>query len=298
MKSFLKICLFLSIFTMTNLLADEDSTNVTNEADDDYINWSEIIEFNKLRQPRIDLVYGFANPIYHKDAFKGGLSPVNVIGIELGYEKNSQYNNSETVYKYKHENFFLSNIKEYSSKREAGDFSKVRTEAWRFGFNSCSGFGYELGSGMKLALAASNGIGWTKLEFLDSAMTTGDQESLNYVGDAFRFGTQTEAVINVKFTENIGINAGFERAIVFPRHMFWYWAGSEVLRGVSTGLLSTFVKEIGKSSPSSVPIVNFILQNALNYGFYELRQKNMNWPIETEPPFMFDTFKVGVNVNF
>jgi len=44
------------------------------------------------------------------------------------------------------------------------------------------------GSGMKLALAASNGLGWTKLEFLDSAMTTGDQESLNYVGDAFRFG--------------------------------------------------------------------------------------------------------------
>ncbi len=41
---------------------------------------------------------------------------------------------------------------------------------------------------MKLALAASNGLGWTKLEFLDSAMTTGDQESLNYVGDAFRFG--------------------------------------------------------------------------------------------------------------
>ena len=80
--------------------------------------------------------------------------------------------------------------------------------------------------------------------------------------------------------------------------MFWYWTASELVKGATTGLLGTFINEVGKASPSAVPVVNFVLQNALNYGFYELRQKHMNWPVHTEAPLIFDTFKIGVNVNF
>ena len=46
------------------------------------------------------------------------------------------------------------------------------------------------------------------------------------------------------------------------------------------------------------PSLSFVLQNALNYGFYELRQKNMNWPIETVAPLAFDSFNIGISLSF
>jgi len=300
MKHFFRIFILLSFVTLLPVFANEgDSTN----SDDDLKfrfrdDWTEIIVWGKYSQPRIDLNYGFSNPIYHENVYSGDFSATNLMEIKLGYEIIKKYKNSESVSKYSFNNLFVSNIREVNTKRNDNELEKIRVEAWRFGFNDANGFAYQLGSGMKFALGTSNGIGWTRLEFLDTAVSPTDQASLDYFGDALRFGTQTEANINIKFSENIGLGASYERAVIFPRHMFWYWTASEIVKGAGNGLITTFVNEIGKSSPSAAPIVYFVLQNAFNYGFYELRQKHMNWPVHTEPPMMFDSFKVGLSLNF
>ncbi len=56
--------------------------------------------------------------------------------------------------------------------------------------------------------------------------------------------------------------------------------------------------EVFESSPAAGPIVNFLLKNALAYGFYELRQEKMNWPFNSEAPIAYDQFKFGVTVVF
>jgi hypothetical protein len=259
--------------------------------------WTEMFSFKMERNPRIDLIYGFTSPNYHKDYYSGEFSATNIAELRLGFESFEQYKNSENVFKFNHETFFIGKIQEISTTSDDNN-GKVRTEAWRFGFGRNNGYGYNIGSSMKVALGASNGLSWTKFDFLDNPESPADQKRLDYIGDSFRFGTQTEANITVKFSDNIGISGSYERAVVFPRHLFWYWAGSEIVRGIGSGLLGTFVKEVGKASPEALPIVNFVLQNALNYGFYELRQKNMNWPIETAAPFAFDSFNIGLSVSF
>jgi hypothetical protein len=94
------------------------------------------------------------------------------------------------------------------------------------------------------------------------------------------------------------LDAGYERSIVFQRHLFWKWAGSGLIEAAAQGLLDGFIYKIFKSSPAAGPIVNFLLKNALAYGIYELRQEKMNWPFNSEAPIAFDQFKFGVSVVF
>jgi hypothetical protein len=92
--------------------------------------------------------------------------------------------------------------------------------------------------------------------------------------------------------------AGYERSIVFERHLFWKWAGSGIIEVAAQGLLDAFIKEIFKSSPSAGPIVYFVLKSALGYGLYELRQEKMNWPFSSAPPIAFNNIKFGVTFTF
>ena len=299
MKKLLGILMMLTLTTGFAYSVDlVDSTNIEGrEMFAENGEWAEMFSFKMERNPRIDIVYGFTTPKYHKDDYNGEFSGTNNAELRLGFENIKKYNNSENVFKFNHESFFLGKLQELSSTSDENNY-KVAVEAWRFGFGSNNGYGYNIGSSMKVALGASNAIGWTKFDFLDTTVIPEDQKRLDYIGDSFRFGTQTEANITVKLGDNIGISGSYERAVVFPRTLFWYWAGSEIVRGIGSGLISSFVNEVGKASPEALPVVNFILQNALNYGFYELRQKNMNWPIETVAPFAFDSFNVGLSVSF
>jgi hypothetical protein len=114
----------------------------------------------------------------------------------------------------------------------------------------------------------------------------------------FRFGNSFQGGLQFKFTDNLGIDASYERSIVYSRHLFWKWGGSELIEVIGQGLIDKFVEEILDSTPAAVPVVNFVLKNALSYGLYELRQDKMNWPFETAPPLAFDTFKVGFTFVF
>jgi hypothetical protein len=99
-------------------------------------------------------------------------------------------------------------------------------------------------------------------------------------------------------TRLIVLEAGYERAIVFERHLFWKWAGSGIIELAANGLLDVFIKEVFKSSPAAGPIVFFVLKSALGYGLYELRQDKMNWPFPSAPPIAFDNIKFGVTFVF
>jgi hypothetical protein len=94
------------------------------------------------------------------------------------------------------------------------------------------------------------------------------------------------------------LDAGYERSIVFQRHLFWKWAGSAVMETAAQGLLDGFINKIFCSSPAAGPIVNFVLKNALAYGIYELRKDKMNWPFNSEAPFTYDQFKFGMTFVF
>ena len=116
--------------------------------------------------------------------------------------------------------------------------------------------------------------------------------------DGVRFGTSSEGGLKIVATSLVTLEVGYERTVVFERHLFWKWAGSGIIEAASQGLLDVFIKEIMKSSPAAGPVVYFVLKSALGYGIYELRQDKMNWPFKSSAPLSFDSFKFGLTFTF
>ena len=121
---------------------------------------------------------------------------------------------------------------------------------------------------------------------------------MDEISESVRFGTTAEGGIRFETGKIVSLEAGYERSIIFPRHLFGKWVISAILEDVAQSFVDRFVDEIFDSSPQVAPVVNFVLKNALSYGIYELRQDKMNWPFNTEPGIGYDQFKFGVTFVF
>ncbi len=174
---------------------------------------------------------------------------------------------------------------------------------WRFGVGWSSGYGYKLGESSAIIPYYTSTLNWSNIDFTypekyNFLYPIRILIRLNLYDESFRFGTSSEGGVRVKVIDNLMLDAGYERSIVFQRHLFWKWAGSALIEAAAQGLLDGFINKIFKSSPAAGPVVNFLLKNALSYGLYELRQDQMNWPFPSEAPIAYDQFKFGVTVVF
>ena len=289
--------------TDTSKTEDEDEywDNFAFEDDDDFWDWDfDFFDKDKAverHKPTVELQYGFTNPTYHKDVFSGKFSKNFEIDLRLGFSDLYSAAEDPDILDYSFKYFYLKNISaDFGSVDKKQD--EVEVQAWRFGFSTSDGYGYRLGDHGNILLYHDNGIGWTKLDFKDTVVNQLDQQALDLFGDAIRFGDNFEGGIKVRIIKPLALNMSYERSLVYPRHMFWYWVASGLIEEAGHGMISYFVGEILESSPEVAPVVNFVLKNSLSYGFYELRKKRMNWPIETVPPMMFDGFKIGITFIF
>lgn len=297
----LKLNIFLIICTFFSF-----NQNIFSQSDDDSVRsenywkvYNQFLSENYMinEKPFIELDMGFSNPFYHENVFKEKFAKIGMLDLKLGFEHLKTLSGHGLVQKSKSNYFFLQNYNNNLPFSEQ-KYDELNLEAWRAGLSFRKAYIYDLGSGTKLQLYNTDGFGWTLLRFPVNAKTTLDQASIDLFGKDLRFGNQTEGGLKFSITDNIGINAGFERALVYPRFMFWYWAGGEIVYYSGEECINMFVKSIEKSSPEFAPIVYFLLQNAWSYGYYELRKDRMNWPFETVPPFMFETFKLGLSFRF
>jgi hypothetical protein len=294
--NFILLLVLLSTANLTILKSDESQSLDTTNVDDDF-------EMFRLRfkhdfeRPTFAINYGIVTPFYHDDAVRDDFAPLNSVNVQfgIGYIDQMDKLNSSV---FKHENSMIA-LSYYSqdlgSKTEIG--GGIRTSAWSFGLQGNSGYGIGKSS-QKLFFNSISGINWTSLDFEDKTSDTLQQTNLDVFGSQLRFGEMFEASMTFFPIENVGVNVGYERAIVYPRHLFWYWAASGIIQGAAKGITGWFSKAVIQKSPVAGAIMHFVLENAVNYGFFELRKKYMNWPLETVPPFMYDSFKVGLTFKF
>jgi hypothetical protein len=250
-------------------------------------------------KPTISLQYGPGQ--VQREDLNASIADPALFELKLGYIKDRRAWGSDDIVKHNFRYLFLSNISNDISGKE-GTLDNLATDTWKFGFGRSSGYGYKLSESSAIIPYYTYTLNWSRVDFTKPDIRTfviaPDADIIDYYDESFRFGTSSEGGLRIKFMENIAIEAGYERAIVFQRHLFWKWAGSAVIEGAAQGLLDTFINEIFKSSPAAGPIVNFVLKNALAYGIYELRQEKMNWPFSSEAPLAFDQFKFGVTFVF
>lgn len=312
------LLLFLTLFFLTSptIFSQEDSTETEKDwvwhwdwddlddwddwvFDDDWDIWARDWKSKKTK-PAISLQYGLAE--LKRDDVESQFVDPGLVEIKLGYVRDKDAWHTDYIIDHSYKFLFLSNESNKLARKEKSAETEIESDMWRFGFGGLNGYGYKLGENSAVIFYNGYTLNWSRIDFkypnIQTFAADPDLNKLNRYDESFRFGTSNEAGIRIKPIENLIIDAGYERSIVFERHLFWKWAGSAIIESAAQGLLDGFVDEVFESSPAAGPVVNFLLKNALAYGIYELRQEKMNWPFISAAPISYDQFKIGVTVVF
>lgn len=294
----MKLCsfliLYLLIFVSHIQILAQDST----ETDDEWT-WEEEWEEEWMtwsnKKPTISLNYGFSD-ISRTDV-QAPFADNNLIELKLGYTNQNTSKYADNINRNSFNYLFLNN----NTTGIAGGsetVADIETNNWQFGAGWSDGYGYKIGESASIIPYYTSSLTWTNLDFADDSLSENDERIKELYDETFRFGSSYESGVRIQATDLIALEGGYERSIVFERHLFWKWAGSGIIELAANGLLDVFIKEVFKSSPSAGPIVFFVLKSALGYGLYELRQEKMNWPFPSAPPIALDNIKFGVTLTF
>jgi hypothetical protein len=288
--------ILLIIFLLLPLYS-QDKDTVKNKGKEKY-NVFEDYQFYKGK-PTIDLSYGISQPYLYNSGIsfiRQGLLEMN---LGFTYEKNYRYGKNITKYvnRFIYGGFVANNL---DIKPE--DNSDLKT--WRFGIGNSSGYGYGVWGKSSIILYSSGSMAWTRFDNGVSYIDPVEGPPNDYIAktqdfnQTFRFGTGMQAGIIIPIQGVVNIQTQFDRTLVFPRHLVWKNLGSVIIEAIGQSAIDGFVHAIFKSTPAAAPIINFILKNGLSFGMNELRRQKMNWPFESAPPMVFDSFKLGFSFKF
>jgi opacity protein-like surface antigen len=285
---FLKLWVVVLIVLSFSAVAVAKEFTIKVEKEDDDESLLEI-----YHSPTISLCYGLS-----KNKIKGlnrSFADLGLAEIRLGFSSKEPEYDPENIFKYDFLYFSVTNMS--TDLGGESNYNNMETDLWRLGMGWENGYGYALGKS-SITLYNSSGIGWSELKVDDDELFPSDSALVSLWDDSFRFGIRREGGLKIQFIPVISLDAGYERAIVFSRFVFWEGLFSMALEDGAQFLLDRFIDEIGESSPCAVPVVSFFLKNGLSYGVYELRKDKMNWPFDSAPPLCNDSFKFGLTFVF
>lgn len=297
-KSFL--FLLLIIFT-ANLSAQESEDKKKSKWKDKWEHRWDM--WDDESRPFMEFNYGLGEPKHKK--LHDDFNKVGLLEFKIGYSTVNIYE-SDYVLELDEKYIFGSNI---SNDLKSGDknLTGFNSDSWRFGFGNRTGYGYKLGE-VSILPYYQYDFTWTKLDvknlpdvtilLFPPAAVVEDVNTLERFNGAFRFGNSSSGGIKIEVAGFLGLNADYETAVVYPRHLFWKQAGSFLAEQLVIQAVDYFVDEIMDRSPAAAPIVNFILKNGVSYAFYALKRDDMNWPFKTETPLTYETARFGLSFAF
>lgn len=259
--------------------------------------------FKSVRRPRITATYGQAE--FTRMGLSDMTHGMTLYSGSIGMEQYRSLIVDRDIVRVKNDGLFVQVGQAGSMPTLDSSFDGVPLAAHTsmnvlvFGFVDESGYGYALGENSSLRLLVSDHSTWTsvKPQTYASMDTAGWQQVRDFVGTV-RFGSTMAPTVEWKVGSALSLRASYTWTQVLPRHMFWYWAGSELIEGVADGIAGMVVRSFGRASSKSLPVFNFILRNAVAYGFKELRREKMNWPFDTAAPLNITSWNVGLSVTF
>jgi len=252
--------------------------------------------FRFFDKPYIELNNGTSQ--LSLDGFGSKFSNGGLVELKLGSATQYKSRYSKDVLKYMNSYVFLSKISSSLDYR-TNSAGTLPYDIWRFGAGKKEGYGVKIGS-MSITPYTSSSLVWTHLDmknFPDESMLN-DNAALAKFNKNVRFGTQSEGGVIINVLPMVSLEAKYERSAIFPRTLFWKYAGSAIIEEGGMQLVDNFVSRVLRNEPLAGAIVNFVLKNAYSYGIYELRKDKMNWPFDTEAPLMHESFKFGLSFTF
>ncbi len=290
--------------------APGDSTSQDSTKKDDFESWGDnyhsargfhfgnMGDFSfKFSMPSISFQAFESAPIWNDKRLDRDFAQLRGWDLKIGYNDFQPVGTSSYLLESSYDFVHLTNINRDFLKPDK-KANETGYDAWSFGFGGNEGYGYKYGKVADLVLYHGSGLGWTNVNFTNSTATAADMKKLKRIDDTWRYSENFEVGANLRFGEMVGVSFAFQRTLVYPRHLFWYWSLSKLIEAAGQGLVGSFVDAVGERVPYVLPVMNVALRSALSWGLYQLRSRDMNWPVNTEPGFIFDNFKVGASVSF
>ncbi len=255
------------------------------------------LEWLKGNKPSVELTYGVSQVRLNTSPVS--LSNTGMFELRLGFTRQYEAKSyGKDIVNYSNNFLFLSNASvDFTGKPE--DSLSVDNSLWRFGFGNKEGYGIKAGGNFVITPYNAGSFAWSEFKY-DNNPGIADSlyGTLNDFNDAFRFGSTWEAGINFQIVKGFSITPMYEISHVYPRHLFGKQAMSSLIEFSGLVLIDAFTKKILKNAPVAGVLMNFVLKNAYEFGFYQLRKDQMNWPFTSTAPLRYNTFKVGMNFVF
>ncbi len=289
----------LSLFIASFTIAQDEDNVYTKYIDEN------VLDFIYKSRPMIEVSYGYGFPANQNviGSFPNdGFANIGNWDVKLGKSEQKNFNNILVDLT---ERYVFGSYLSSSTQTISETDNKILTDAYRFGFGSRDGVGFG-GSGFSIVPYVSQDFVWTQLSeysviSTDFYCSEYDSPELNDYLGTFRFGDKSTYGMKVELASMIQLSANYETSVVYRRHLFWYWSGSYIVSQVGYNILGYFTDDIIDSSPVLGSIFNFALKAGYLYGYYLLRQENMNWPFNmsgNEAPLTYETVNVGFTFLF
>lgn len=251
--------------------------------------------FTDNYKPSVEFSYGISGLRLSTSPVE--LSDAGMFELRLGFTERHANSRKSNIVKYSNRYLSLSNASsDHTGKTQ--EANSAGNSMWRFGFGNKEGYGISSGS---FSLLPYNSISFEWSEFkYESNPDISDTlyGTLNDFNDAFRFGSSAEAGLNFQFFNKLSLTPAYQISDIFPRHLFGKQFMSSIIEFSGLAMIEAFTRQIMKSSGVGGVIMSFLLKSAYEYGFYQLRKDQMNWPFTSTAPLRYNSFKLALSYVF
>ena len=254
-----------------------------------------------IKKPFLDVYYG--NAQLSRQGMSGELSNTDILGIAIGVKKEKEHKESDEVIIQDKNGVSLTlgsaqNLQNSDSLYQGVSLTNTNAlDFWSLGFINGTGYGYQWGSST-LMLTVEDNTSWTSINPRTYSLMQGpaDWQNIMDFDGTMRLSSSMTSSLEFRVSNTVSLTGGYTWNQVMPRHLFWYWMGSEIIEGLAGNAVDRLIENFTEMSPKSQPVMHFVLKSAVLYGMKEMRRKYMNWPFETASPLNITYWNIGVGL--
>jgi len=254
-----------------------------------------------VKKPFLDVYYG--NAQLSRQGMSGEISNTDIYGIAIGVKKEKEHKESDEVIIQDKNGISLTLGSAQALQQSDSLYQGVpltNTNAldfWSLGFINGMGYGYKWGSST-LMLTVEDNTSWTSINPRTYSLMQGpaDWQNIMDFDGTMRLSSSMTSSLEFRVSNTVSLTGGYTWNQVMPRHLFWYWMGSEIIEGLAGNAVDRLIENFTEMSPKSQPVMHFVLKSAVLYGMKEMRRKYMNWPFETASPMNITYWNIGVGL--
>jgi hypothetical protein len=233
----------------------------------------------------------------------GEISNTDIYGIAIGVKKEKEHKESDEVIIQDKNGISLTLGSAQDLQQSDSLFQGVSLtnrnalDFWSLGLINGMGYGYQWGSST-LMLTVEDNTSWTSINPRTYSFMQGpaDWQNIMDFDGTMRLSSSMTSSLEFRVSNTVSLTGGYTWNQVMPRHLFWYWMGSEIIEGLAGNAVDRLIENFTEMSPKSQPVMHFVLKSAVLYGMKEMRRKYMNWPFETASPLNITYWNIGVGL--